>query len=107
MVALELKTQVYPVAAQMLVLIPGGDSGEPLVERIAVAGQAEKEGILLHRETERARPAPSLLGIVDEFGQRGIDVSTRRFDVEFRQDIIRNVAAHDVRTHLARRIILL
>ena len=77
-VALELESQAHAIGAQVLVFVAGGDSGEPLVERVAVAGQAEKEGVLMDGESHCAGAAPTLLGIVEELGDGGVDGGARR-----------------------------
>ena len=63
-IALELESQAHSVAHHLLVFVARGDSGEPFVERVAVARQAESKRVLLHGEPHRAGRAPSLLGIV-------------------------------------------
>src|ERR1019366_7380485 len=49
-IALELESQAHSIASHVLVFVARRDSRETLVERVAVAGQAESKRVLLHRE---------------------------------------------------------
>src|SRR5260370_20901302 len=102
-IALELEPQAHAIGPQVLVFIARGDSGKPLVERVAVAGQAEKEGVLMRRETHSPGAAPPLLGIVEELGHGGVEDGACRHYFEFHANLRWRRATQDMVAYLARR----
>ena len=72
------------------------------LQRVAIARQAEREGVLVDREAHRAGAAPTLLGIVEELGDRSVDGRAGRSHFEFHPHVVGSLAAQHVVAHLAR-----
>ena len=106
-VALELESQAHTIVPHVLVFVAGVDSGKPLVERVAVAGQSEKEGVLMGGKSHCAGAAPTLLGIVEELRDSSVDGGARRNYFELDAHMFRRVAAQHVVAYFARGEFLL
>src|ERR1039458_4547861 len=106
-IALGLETVANAIAEESLVFVARAEAGVAFVEPVAVADQAQGEGMLAGGETGRAAAAPALLGIVNKLIEVKIGGDLGDLDFKFNADLLRVLAADDAVGNLAGAQLLL
>src|ERR1019366_3798561 len=100
-IALGLETEADAIAEEALVFVARAETGVAFVEPVAVADQAQGEGMLAGGKAGRAAAAPALLGIVDKLIEIEIGGNLGGLDFEFDADLLRALTADDAVGDLA------
>ena len=100
-IALDLEAEAEAIAEKALVFVARAEAGVAFVQPVAVADQAQREGMLADGETGRAASAPTLLGIVDKLIEVEIGGDLGGLDFKFDADLLGALAADDAVGDLA------